>query len=304
MAFFRALESARPPRQRLFEDPLAIHFLRPALQRAVRLSKVPMLGALIPWYADRRIPGARTSGVARTSLIDQLLGRALRSGIRQIVILGAGFDCRGYRIPNVQHSTFFEVDHPATQAVKLSKLRRVLPRWPEHVHFVPVDFDRQNLSTALSDSSFDSLCPTAFLWEGVTNYLTADSVDSVLKYVAGCAAGSMLIFTYVHHGALDGSRRFADADKLLAELEKLGEPWTCGLDPDGLSTYLRTRGLELEQNFSAPEYRHRYYGPRGKRMKGYHFYQVALAGVPHRRAEAFWETRGREESNLCRREDA
>ncbi len=60
---------------------------------------------------------------------------------------------------------------------------------------------------------FDSHCPTAFLWEGVTNYLTADGVDSILKYVAGCAAGSMLIFTYVHRGALDGSGRFADAEE-------------------------------------------------------------------------------------------
>ncbi len=263
-----------------------------------------MLGDLITWYADRRIPGARTSGVARTSLIDQLLGRALHSGISQIVILGAGFDSRGYRIPNIHRSTLFEVDHPSTQAVKLSKLRRVFPRWPEHVHFVPMDFDRQSLSAALSDSGFDSHCPTAFLWEGVTNYLTADGVDSILKYVAGCAAGSMLIFTYVHRGALDGSGRFADAEKLLAELKKLGEPWTFGLDPDGLSAYLRTRGLELEQNFSAREYRKRFYGLRGKRMKGYHFYQVALAGVPNRRAEAFCEIRDRDQNNLRRREDA
>jgi methyltransferase (TIGR00027 family) len=280
MAFFRALESVRSDRQRLFEDPFAIHFLRPALRRAVKISRIPVLGALIPWYADRRILGARTSGIARTCLIDELLRHALQAGMRQVVILGAGFDCRGYRMASMHSSILFEVDHPATQTVKLAKLRRLLPLLPEDVHFVPLDFDRGSLSAALGDSGFDSRCPTVFLWEGVTNYLTAESVDSVLRYVSGCAPGSRLIFTYVHRGALDGSGHFADAAELLVALERIGEPWTFGLDPDGLSAYLHTRGLELEQNFGAREYRARYYGPRGRRFKGYHFYQVAAAGVP------------------------
>lgn len=305
MAFFRALESGRPVRRRLFEDSFAIHFLRPALRRAVQISRIPVLGALIPWYADRRIPGARTSGVARTCLIDELLRRAMQAGVRQIVILGAGFDCRGYRISSLRNSILFEVDHPATQEIKLAKLRRLLPRLPGHVHFVPLDFDRQSLSSALQASGFDSRCFTAFLWEGVTNYLTANGVDSVLRYVAGCATGSLLIFTYVHRGALDGSGLFADAAELLGELKRLGEPWTFGLDPDGLSVYLRARGLELEQDICAQEYRARYYGPHGRHFKGYHFYQVAAASVPPRGVQhAFpgaWNQAG---NNLHRREGA
>jgi methyltransferase (TIGR00027 family) len=269
------------------------------------MSRIPVLGPLILWYADRRIPGARTSGVARTCLIDELLRQALQAGTRQIVILGAGFDCRGYRMPSIRNSILFEVDHPATQAVKLAKLRRLLPQLPGHVRFVALDFDGQSLSTALGASDFDPRCPTAFLWEGVTNYLTAKGVDSILRYVAGCATGSLLLFTYVHRAALDGSGLFADAAKLLEELERLGEPWTFGLDPDGLSAYLRARGLKLEQEFCAPEYRARYYGPHGRHFKGYHFYQVAAASVPPRCAqEAFPGAGSRAGSNPHRREGA
>jgi methyltransferase (TIGR00027 family) len=305
MAFFRALESARPVRNRLFADSFAIHFLPPVLRRAVEISRIPVLGALIPWYADHRIPGARTSGVARTCLIDELLRRALEAGLRQIVILGAGFDCRGYRIPGISNSVLFEVDRPATQAVKLAKLRRLLPQLPEHVRFASMDFDRQSLSSALDGSGFDPLCPTAFLWEGVTNYLTAQGVDSVLRFVAGCATGSLLIFTYVHRGALDGSGRFADAAELLVELKRLGEPWTFGLDPDRLSAYLRAWGLELKQDFCAQEYRARYYGPQGSSFSGYHFYQVAAATVPDRSGlDAFPRARHRAESNVHRSEGA
>jgi methyltransferase (TIGR00027 family) len=304
MALFRALESARPARQRLFEDPVALHFLRPAFRRAVEMSRIPVLGPLILWYADRRIPGARTSGVARTCLIDELLRQTLLAGTRQIVILGAGFDGRGYRMPIIRNSILFEVDLPATQAAKLAKLRRLLPQLPGHVRFVPLDFDRQSLSNALGASGFDPRCPTAFLWEGVTNYLTAKGVDSILRYVAGCATGSLLFFTYVHRAALDGSGLFPDAAKLLEKLKGLGEPWTLGLDPDGLAAYLRARGLKLEQNFSAQEYRARYYGPYGRRFQGYHFYQVAAASVPPRCAGGFSGTGSRVGGHPDRRDGA
>ena len=97
MAFYRALESARPTSKRLFCDPFARHFLRPPLLNVVSLSRVPLLSTILYWYADRRAPGARTSAIARTRLIDEAWRQALRDGIPQIVILGSGFDCRPYQ---------------------------------------------------------------------------------------------------------------------------------------------------------------------------------------------------------------
>jgi methyltransferase (TIGR00027 family) len=280
MAFFRALESARAPRKRLFTDRFAIQFLRPGLRRAARFSRVPVLGALVPWYADRRLPGARTSGVARTRLIDDALGQTLREGIGQVVILGAGFDCRAYRLAGIGSAAVFEVDHPATLSVKRADLRRVLARIPAGVRFVEMDFDRQSLPEALMQAGFDLLHPAVFLWEGVTNYLTADAVGAVLRFVAGCAAGSRLIFTYVDRRALDGSALFEGAADLMRDVERLGEPWTFGLDPEELPDYLRERGLRLERDAGAREYRRQYFGPDGERMKGYDFYHVAIASVP------------------------
>src|SRR5215472_545179 len=96
MALYRAMESARPRGKRLFTDPFAIHFLRPSLRSAAVLCRVPFFATGVGWYADRRAPGARTSAIARTCLIDDVVLRALTDGIRQVVILGAGFDCRLY----------------------------------------------------------------------------------------------------------------------------------------------------------------------------------------------------------------
>lgn len=121
--------------------------------------------------------------------------------------------------------------------------------------------------------------PTIFLWEGVTNYLTANAVDAVLRYVAAFPAGSRLIFTYVHSGALAGSDAFQEAQRLLDDVAQLGEPWTFGLDPAQLSGFLQERSLHLDEDLSATDYRSRYFGDSSRRMKGYEFYHVAVAQV-------------------------
>lgn len=280
MALFRALESARRPAKRLFKDPLARRLLDCRLRLVVRLSRVPVIGIAIPWFIDRRWPGARTSAVARTRLIDDALGNALHAGVGQVVILGAGFDCRAYRIPGIEHTRVFEVDHPATLAAKKERVAQRLGALPAHVVYVGVDFNRQTLAEAMEPSGFDPTVRTFFIWEGVTNYLTAEAVDATLRYVrAHAAPGSQLLFTYVHRGVLDGSVPFAGTENLVNTLARAGEPWTFGFHPQELPAYLRVRGFELMEDVGATEYRSRYWGTRARRLRGYEFYRAALAEV-------------------------
>jgi O-methyltransferase involved in polyketide biosynthesis len=75
------------------------------------------------------------------------------------------------------------------------------------------------LAEAIEKKGFDRGQPTIFVWEGVS-----DAVDIVLRCVAGCAAGTLLAFTFVHRGALDGSGRFADAARIVRNVAELGEP--------------------------------------------------------------------------------
>jgi len=280
MAFFRALESQRPPRQRLFNDPYAACFLTPGFRRALRIASIPLLGRAIPWLADIIIPGARSSGTARTRWIDDALIAALAKGIRQVLILGAGFDCRAFRIPELRLARIFEVDHPQTFATKRAHLAQFIEREPPNLTFVQIDFNRQSLEEVLRQAGFAPSQRSIFLWEGVTNYLTAEAVTSVLHFVASCAAGTELIFTYVHRSALDHPSTFPDAEKLLRSLEKIGEPWTFGLLPDEVSAFLQETGLRLRQDVDSCDYRAQFMGQRGRHMKGYEFYRVAVADVP------------------------
>jgi methyltransferase (TIGR00027 family) len=282
MAFFRALETVRPRHKRLFSDPFAIHFLRPSLLRGVTLSRVPLFAAIVRRYADRRLPGARTSGIARTRLIDEAVESAVTDGLRQVVILGAGFDCRAYRLPSMRDANILEVDHPATLQAKREHLRAVLPTARTNVKYVAIDFNRESLPDVLRSAGVDTNSLTLFLWEGVTNYLTADAVDSVLHYVATFRPDSRLIFTYVHRGALDGSLFFEDAPALLRNVAAIGEPWTFGLDPAELPDYLCQRGFSLLRDAGAREYRGQYMSSQRENMRGYDFYHVAIASVLNR----------------------
>jgi methyltransferase (TIGR00027 family) len=279
MAFFRALESVRRPmHHRLFHDPFATRFLRPWLRIMVLGSVVPLIGRLLLRSIDRRWPGARTSAIARTRLIDDWTNDGIAGGAAQVVILGAGFDSRAWRLPALGKATVFELDHPATSA---EKRRRLVTMEAErsNIQFVAVDFERDTAAEALARSSFDPGRPAVVIWEGVTNYLTLTAVDATLRWVASLAIGTRLIFTYVHEGVLADPGAFEGATKILAAVTGTGEPWTFGLRPEALPDELAERGLKLREDLGAGTYRARYFGERAEHMRGYEFYRVALAEV-------------------------
>jgi methyltransferase (TIGR00027 family) len=278
MAFFRALESIRPADRRLFEDPFAARFLRPWLRIIVHGSILPLIGPLLLRWIDRRWPGARTSAIARTRLIDDWIDASVAEGAGQVLILGSGFDSRAWRLPALRRVAVFEIDHPATSAEKRRRLA-VFGAERSNVRLVPADFERDAVPEALAQSRFDSTKPALVIWEGVTNYLTADAVDETLRWIGSLAKGTRLIFTYVHERVLADPSAFEGAAQILIAVTSTGEPWTFGLRPEALPGYLEARGLKLLADLGAKDYRARYMGERAKGMRGYEFYRVALAEV-------------------------
>jgi methyltransferase (TIGR00027 family) len=279
MALFRALETTRNPKVRLFDDPWARRFLSPSLQTVATLARMPPLGRVISHFIDRRWPGGRTSGIARTRFIDEVVSEKLRSGCRQIVLLGAGFDCRAYRLPEATQARFFEVDHPNTSTTKQEIVMRALGKKPAHVTFVAIDFNRQSLGEVLKSSGLDLARPVFFLWEGVTNYLTAEAVDTTFRYIATAAPGSGILFTYIHSDVLKPKAEFTGLEAVRHLLDNASEPWTFGFDPAELPAYLAARGLRLVSDLGAADYRACTMGAAGARSVGYEFYRMAVAEI-------------------------
>ncbi len=277
MALFRALETSRPDPERLFNDPYAERFLRPALRGTVRFASFSMGRRFVVAAIDRLWPGARACGVARTRLIDDALLDGLENGLEQVVALGAGFDCRAHRLGLPSSTLFLELDRPETQERK----RRCLGQDVRagRVRYAPCDFEENRLSDSLLRAGFDPDRPSFFLWEGVTNYLTSAAVDSVLQFVSTNPPGTRLLFTYVDRLAIDEPQRYAGTRLLRATLQRSREPWTFGLDPPALKDFLKARGLRLISDEGSLDFRSRYLGAHGKHLRGYEFYRAALATV-------------------------
>jgi methyltransferase (TIGR00027 family) len=266
VALWRARESSRSATTRLFEDTLAPAFLGWRFRSALHLSRLPVVGAAVPWsLIDGHWPGSRGTVAVRTRYIDDVLGEALGSGAEQVVILGAGFDSRAYRIPGIERTRVFEVDHPLTQAEKKDVVARRLGTLPPHVTLVPIDFGTHTLDTVMPGSGYRTQAKTFFICEGVTHYLSARSVDAVFRYVSrSAAAGSRMVFTYIHRAILDGAATYTGADRTLATVRRGGEPYTFGFDPAELPRYLAARDLILIEDIGTTTYRERYLRPLGR----------------------------------------
>ena len=281
MALFRAVETAERADRRLFDDPFAAAFLTGRLKALAAFARLPAIGRLATYFLDLGWPRTRSSAVGRTRLIDDLVRQAIRSGARQALLLGAGFDSRPYRLEELRDVPLFEVDHPATQRAKRLRLQ-AHGRLAGNVHFVPVDFEKDDLETTLLHAGFITTVATVAVWEGVVSYLTPGTVDQSFRTLARILAfngahRSQLIFSYVHQGALDGSVVFREARRWKSSVQSTGEPFIFGFDPAALADYLRPRGIELASDVSPAEAAKSYCEPLRRSEPGSELYRIAAA---------------------------
>lgn len=276
IAMFRAIESTRHPGKRLFYDPYARLFISPYHHWGVKRCAIPGFRYLLCRYIDLRWPGARTSVVARTRQIDEMIIREVKeNGINQIIILGAGFDCRAHRMGLEAH--FVEVDHPNTQEVKLAQLnaQKALPLLP--VDYMPIDFELQNMADIMTPLLQNPHYKTLFLIEAVTSYLKGRAVAAMFKYISQFPAGTQLIFTYVEQCAIDTPHLFKGLTRVFKLLKKANEDWTFGINTTDLIGFLAQENMQLLYEEGSADYRRRWMGPAAAHMKGYEFFRIVHA---------------------------
>ena len=193
--------------------------------------------------------------LARTRAIDDTVRAALKEGATQVVILGAGYDSRAYRMQEqMRRTTVFEVDFPPTQELKKLRIRESLGRVPKNIVFVPIDFTKEDLQTVLRKAGYHADRKTVFVWEGVSFYLSEPDVSAILRFVAKHSApGSTIVFDYESERAITGNHDDTRLKEALTRLAKWGEPHIFGL-PDGKTReFLEDRGLTVVSDFGAAE---------------------------------------------------
>ena len=242
IAAHRAIESSRDENQRICDDPFARDFL-PTGFTVIGPHDIPEQEALGLFKAI--VPGFHEFFIARTRYIDDHLQGCIDKGLEQLVILGAGYDSRAYRFDALAHQIkVFEVDHPATQAVKKAKVFERFQALPAHVNYIPVDFIAEDFQTSLLANGYDRQLKTLFIWEGVTMYVDADTVEQTLDFIANNVGnGSSLIFDYTYPEVLAGTFERKEAKEWLRVTQRSDEPLLFGIGQDNIEKFLTDRGF-------------------------------------------------------------
>ena len=226
-----------------------------AAPRLVALAKVPGVRRLLPPLAERLAPGGYHYETARVKHIDAVLEAALRRGLDQLVILGAGYDSRPYRFAEALRDVgVFEVDLPAMSAVKRRKMARMLSSPPTHVRYVEADLLDADLEERLTQHGYDVHAATLLILSGVAAYLGDAAVADVFAFVGRhCSPGTSIVFDYVFREMVEGDDSAYGARQLRKRLNGLGEPLRCGIPAGGAARFVERFGLTLISDLQPDE---------------------------------------------------
>ena len=249
-----------------FHDPTARVFLSEKGKRSLANMERAGLDGRRGFRVEMARVGADMMAL-RTATIDAAVRDAIASGAKQLVILGAGYDGRAWRLPELAGVKVFEVDHPATQGDKRAHLAE-LPPASGIVTFVPIDFEREALTVALDRAGHDRASPTCWIWEGVVMYLTRAAMRATLADIATRSApGSSLIVNYhTVHGSLLSRLMFWF----------MGEPQISNWSPEEMATDLRSVGFDVREDSGMVDWNERFAQGNGRVARGFYM-RVVIA---------------------------
>jgi methyltransferase (TIGR00027 family) len=215
IAAVRARETARP--DRLFDDPWAT-------------ALAGDLGTEVLARAERAAGGENPYLPVRTRFIDDVLVSGA-SGCLQIVLLGAGFDTRAFRLAVAEGVRWFEIDRAEIFERKETILARAAAR-PRRLRIIVQADLASDWPARLLAQGFDPAAPTAWVAEGLFVYLADQSVESLLIRTRRISAvGSLLVADLFGSGIMTSP----GMSSYVASVTRRGLPppfWTDR--PDGL----------------------------------------------------------------------
>jgi methyltransferase (TIGR00027 family) len=260
-----AVEQNEPPGRRLVDDDLADLFLPAPLRWLVATTRVTPIRRLMVRASEWTGPGLWANLACRKRFIADKVGAAL-DDINTVVILGAGLDTRAYLLNRRVRIPVFEVDLPVNIARKAKTIRRVLGGPPLSVRLVALDFEHDDLLTALAEHGYHTDYRGFFICEGVTQYLTEAGVRRTLEGLRATAPGSRLVFTYVRRDFIDGTNLYGTRT-LYRTVRRRKQLWHFGLEPDEVAGLIADYGWRLIEQAGPDELLQRYVEPTGRNLR-------------------------------------
>ena len=284
IAFHRVIESAKAEEERICYDPYAIYFIGPELLKffeATACNYPEAKARLEEMY--RLFPGTQNSIVARVRYFDDYLQDSMAEGIKQLVILGAGYDTRAYRIEGLKEKVkVFEVDYPIIQKVKMEKIKEIFGSLPGHVVFVNADVGSEELFKSLLEQGYNPSERTLFIMEGLIYYIPPEGVENLLSsIVQNSGPGSRIIFDYFPQSMVDGTCELEVGNLIHERVKQSGEPFKFGITDGTIEEFLKERGFSHIQNVTSEDYKKAYFYGKNENREVCSLYSFVHAMVEY-----------------------
>jgi methyltransferase (TIGR00027 family) len=221
----------------VFKDPLALRILGRDADDAIALANE---------RPEQR--GLRFFVAMRSRFAEDSARHAIESGVRQVLVLGAGLDTFAYRLEPIDGLRVFELDHPATQRDKRRRLDEAGIAPSANLSYVGHDFEHGHMTSALQAGGLDVGRRVFVMWLGVTPYLSEDAVFATLAELARLPGGTEVVFDYANPpDAIEEAGVRAFHGRLAERVAEAGEPFRCYLETTSLHARARTLGyVEIE----------------------------------------------------------
>jgi methyltransferase (TIGR00027 family) len=283
IAMVRVGESKLPEEERICYDPHAIRFISKEVLEFASCNPDKYKAFLA--QSERLVPGVRNSIIARVRYFDDDVNSSIGDGLEQLVILGAGYDTRAYRIDGLKNVRVFEADQPATQKIKVEKIKENFGSLLNNVTYVPVDIGIDGLGQRLLESGYDRSLKTLFLMEGLLMYLPPETVDETLSFIANNSGrNSALVFDYIPQSVVDGTCELEAGRNWQKGVTDVGEPFLFGINEAGIEAFLTQRGFKNVRNVTSRDYKKAYFTGKneGREVNSLLSFAYAVVGKDHR----------------------
>ena len=229
------------PKQAAELSKLFINGRRQVTRWLDQITSLRPLASLLERYT---VPGIKLHYALRKRFLEQAARDAINDGVRQVVIIGAGFDTLALRLhksfPTV---TFFEIDHPATQSAK-RRVVEIKAHNKFNLRFISLDLARASLEDSLlSNDAYRPNEKTLYIAEGLLMYLAQHDIERIFHFIRQ-VPGSRFAFTFMQIQS-DGRIGFANSSRAVdAWLRLRGERFKWGIRTSRLPEFLSARGFE------------------------------------------------------------
>lgn len=205
-AFSRAYHSEHK-KVKVYDDHVAKALLTDAIYQQVSNSLLEGIQFFLPGFEGTKEDALRCIvdqqlsplPLGRAAFAEQSLQRAAFVGIRQYVILGAGYDTFAYRQPAwAKHLSIFELDHPNTAQAKQRHLKDASIPIPKNLSFVATDLTQESWPCSLREQEgFSSKSRSFCSLLGLVYYLSKEAFSTLLVSLSPLLPpGSSLVFDY------------------------------------------------------------------------------------------------------------